>query len=59
MSLKNDHGGGLKGGRRRALESRKSADVGEGLLPEEFQLFKTVQSIILLRVWESSTTALG
>lgn len=26
--------------------------------PEEFQLFKTVQSIIFLRVWESLATAL-
>lgn len=27
--------------------------------PEEFQLFKTVQSIIFLRVWDCSATVLG
>ena len=33
--------------------------LGKNCWPEEFQLFKTVQSIIFLRVRESSATALG
>lgn len=46
-------------GRQRKLGSRKSADIKEDFLAKEFRLFKTVQSIVFLRVWESSATALG